>query len=234
MPEFGYQPKHIHLLDSKLTLDPQIAATIAEIQARIAARDWLDRLMNPRWELSMDFFQSLLMAPPQPGPFTLPAPSPAAPLVTPGAGPAVARPGEMKEVAEALYKVPAIQNLAQRAQEALMRDLNRLKAEWKGAPMPEKVTMISVGTLFAAGVITPVLANRPTRLLAFDAIKGKDIPLPLLPGWSFRVLDNGAGLKAPLGHPAVTGDVSVQAPGGTVNWSATVNVDVAAVVKALK
>lgn len=234
MSGFGYQPKHIHLLDSRLTLDPQIAATIAEIEARIAARDWLDRLMNPRWELSLDFFQSLLISPSPAGPFALAPPAPAAPAFTPGAGPAVARPGEMKEVAEALYKVPAIQNLAQRAQEALMRDLNRLKAEWSAAPMPEKVTMISVGTLFAAGVITPVLANKPTRLLAFDAIKGKDIPLPLLPGWSFRVLDSGAGLKAPLGHNAVTGDVSVQAPGGTVNWSATVNVDVAAVIKALK
>lgn len=115
-----------------------------------------------------------------------------------------------------------------------MTALNRPKAEWKGAPMPEKVTMISVGTLFAAGVITPILANRPTRLLVFDAIKGKDIPRPLLPGWSFRVLDRGAGLKAPLGHPAVTGHISVRAPGGPVNWSATVIVDVAAVVKALK
>ena len=234
MSGFGYQPNHIHLLDTRLTLDPQIAATIAEIEARIAAREWLDRLMNPRWELSLDFFQSILNAPPAPGPFAIPAPAPAGPLFKPGAGPAVARPGEMKDVAAALFKVPAIQNLTQRAQDMLMRDLNRLKLEWKLAPLPEKITMISVGTLFAAGVITPVLANKPTRLLAFDAIKGKDIPLPLLPGWSFRVLDSGAGLKAPLGHPAVTGDVSVQAPGGTVNWSATVNVDVAAVIKALK
>jgi hypothetical protein len=39
MSGFGYQPKHIHLLDSRLTLDPQIAAAIAKIQARIAARD---------------------------------------------------------------------------------------------------------------------------------------------------------------------------------------------------
>ena len=234
MSEFGYQPKHIHLLDAKLTLDPQTTAAIAEIQARIAAREWLDRLMNPRWELSMDFFQTLLMAPPRPGPFSIPAIPPAAPPFTPGAGPSVARPGEMKEVAEALYKIPAIQNIVQRAQEALMRDLNRLKAEWRTAPVPEKVTMISVGTIFAAGVITPVLANKPTRLLAFDAIKGKDIPLPLLPGWSFRVLDSGAGLKAPLGHPAVTGNVSLQVPNGPVNWSATVNVDVAALIKELK
>lgn len=233
MSNFGYQPKPIRLMDTHLTLDPQIAASIAQIQAQMAARAWMQRLLNPRWDLSLAFFQTLTYRA-APNPFGGPPPQPSAPLFPPGQGPDVPRPAEMKEVAAAIYKIPAVQNIAQRAQEALLRDLNRLKLDWKGAPLPEKVAMISVGTLFAAGAITPILANRPTRQLAFDTIKGHDIPLPLLPGWRLRILDHGGGLKAPLGHKAVTGDVSVQTPGGAVNWSATVTVDVAEVLKALK
>lgn len=56
MSGFGHQLGHIHLPDTRPTPDPQIAATICEIPARIARHDGLT---NPRGKLSLDFFQSI-------------------------------------------------------------------------------------------------------------------------------------------------------------------------------
>ncbi|MBL4928694.1 hypothetical protein [Fuscibacter oryzae] len=233
MSEFGYRPPHIRLLDKQLTLDPQIEATLAEINARMAAREWLDKVLNPRWVLSQDFFQGLAMAPPNP--LTMKLPAPGGPAWKPGEGPATPRAGDMSDVTGALYKLPIVQELAKRAQEQALRDVNRLGKEWSAASGWGKFGMITMGTVVAGGMIAPILANRPTRLLAFDMIKDKDIPVPLLPGYSFRIMQDGGGVKLPLGNKAVVLDSHLQVPGGApVNFGVTINVDLAELVKALK
>lgn len=233
MSEFGYRPTHIRLLDQKLTLDPQIQATLAEINARMAARDWLDKVMNPRWVLSEDFFRGLSIAPPNP--LTMKLPKPGGPAWTPGAGPATPRPGEMSDLTGALYQLPIVQELAKRAQEQAMRDLKGLERDWNAASGWGKFGMITMGAVVGGGMVAPILANKPTRLIAFDLIKDKDIPVPLLPGYSFRIMESGGGVKLPLGNKAVVLDSHLQVPGNApVNFGVTVNVDLAELVKALK
>ena len=233
MSEFGYRPNHIRLMDQQLTLDPQIQATLAQINARIAAQEWMDRLLNPRWVLSQEFFQGLALAPRNP--LTMKLPAPGGPAWKPGDGPATPRAGEMSDVTGALYKLPIVQELAKRAQEQALRDLRGLERDWNAASGAGKFGMITLGTVVAGGMIAPILANRPTRLLAFDLIKGKDIPVPGLPGYSFRIMEAGGGVKLPLGNRAVVLDSHLQVPGNApVNFGVTVNVDLAALVKALK
>ena len=41
-----------------------------------------------------------------------------------------------------------------------------------------------------------ILANQPTRQGAFDLNKGRDIPIPLVDGLSFRILDHSPGTPA--------------------------------------
>lgn len=231
---FGYRPRPIRLMETQLQLDPQLQADFAALQARIAAREWMDQLLNPRWILQESFFRSLLNTPP-PNPLTLPVPGPAAPAYQPGPGPAVPRPGELSDVTGAVYRLPVVQGLVQRAQEQARHDLRQLEREWAQASGAGRFGMVSLGVVFAGSVITPILANAPTRALAFDLIKGKDIPVPLLPGWSFRVLDNGGGVTLPLGNPAIQASGQLQAPpGAPLQYSANVTVDLAALIRGLK
>jgi len=46
----------------------------------------------------------------------------------------------------------------------------------------------------------------------FDLIKGRDIPIPLVDGPSFRILDRGGSLTVPLGH-GFSGSTRLQLPG---------------------
>lgn len=59
MSGYGYQRPPITLMDQTLTLDPEIAATIAEIEAQMAAREWLERLQNPNWVLHVQLLEEM-------------------------------------------------------------------------------------------------------------------------------------------------------------------------------
>ena len=89
---YRYQRPPITLLNRKLTLNPGIAAAIAEIEAQLAARDWLERLQNPDWHQQTPLIQSWINAAPRPPP--RPAiPAPPKPAVGPLRAPGIPFPG---------------------------------------------------------------------------------------------------------------------------------------------
>jgi len=224
---FGYKPPTIRLIDQQLTLDPDIIRIMGEIEAQMPARRIIQEILQPDWNLLLPHWDSILNAP-SPDLFKQPpAPAPSIWNAPRGAGPDKPRPGELSDVTKALYQLPAVQRLATQAHDEGMRQLRLLKNDWDKAPTGERVAMVSMATIFAGSLITPIVANERTRLLAFGLIKGKDIPVPGVDGLSFKILDNGGGFTTPLGVPGLSGSAQMQFPSASSpNYEFKVNFDV--------
>ncbi len=231
MGEFGYQPR-IRLLDGHLTLDPQIISMIQEIEAHMVARRILADMMRPNWNLILPTFQSILSTP-QPNIFAMPVPPAGIPAPYPNAaGPVVPRAVELSDIAGAIYQLPAVQGLLTRAHDEGLRQVRLLRTEWERAPVSERIVMVTMTAAFAGALITPVIANQPTRDLAFGLIKGHDIPIPGVGGLSFQILDAGGSITAPLGIPGLSGRARLQLPNSAApSYEATITFDVMAFLR---
>ena len=231
MSGYGYQPPPMNLLPGKLTLNAETQAMLDSINAKLAAQIWMDTLLRPNWDLHLPLFQALVVAPPT-GP--LPPPNMFANLPTaagqpsaPNPGPDVPRAGELKDAAEAVYKTAFVQRFKDQSLETFDSHLRKLKVEWNSAKTPEKVAMISTSVIFAAGVITPVLATKKIRVMAFDMITDVDLPVPGLKGFNFKILKYGGGLSGPTPITGLTFDAQASvADSGQINYKATLNLDV--------
>ncbi len=233
MGDFGYRPPQIRLLDQQLTLDPEIVAMMSEIEAQMAARRILSDMLRPNWSLLLSDFQSIASTPSS-DIFRMPTtPPPTSIWSSPrGAGPAVPRAGELSDITGAVYKLPAVQRLVGLAHDEGLRQVRLLRSEWDNSSTGNRVAMVSMATVFAGALITPIVANQPTRDLAFGLIKGRDIPVPGIDGLSFRILDNGGAITTPLGVPGLTGSARLQFPNsGGPSYEATINFDVMAFLR---
>jgi hypothetical protein len=227
MGEFGYQPPRIRLLDEHLTLDPSIVSMMGEIEAQMAARRILTDMLRPNWQLILPDFQSILSSP-QPNVFA--QPSPPTPVPTPypnAAGPSVPRAGELSDVTGAIYQLPAVQRLVTQAHDEGLRQLRLLRNDWDTASTGNRIAMVTMATVFAGALVTPIVANQQTRDLAFGLIKGRDIPIPGVDGLSFQILDRGGAVTTPLGVPGLSGHARLQFPNSAApNYEVTINFDV--------
>ncbi|HYJ91045.1 MAG TPA: hypothetical protein VEV84_07045 [Pyrinomonadaceae bacterium] len=225
MGDFGYRPR-IRLMDDQLTLDPDIVRMMAEIEAQMAARRILQDMLRPNWSLILPNFQSIVSSP-QTNIFSSPNPAPSSPTYTPGAGPATPRAGELSDITGAIYQLPAVQRLVTQAHDEGMRQLGVFRREWDGSSTGQRITMVTMATIFAGTLITPIIANQPTRDFAFGLIKGRDIPVPGIDGLSFQILDNGGAITTPLGIPGLSGHARMQFPNSAApNYEFTLNFDV--------
>jgi hypothetical protein len=92
--------------------------------------------------------------------------------------------------------------------------------------------MVTMATIMAGSLITPIIANQQTRDLAFGMIKGRDIPVPGVDGLSFQILDRGGAVNAPLGIPGLTGHGRLQFPNSAApSYELTLNFDVVEFVR---
>ena len=233
MGEFGFRPKRISLMSGKLTLDPDIVAMMSKLEADMVTRKILADMLQPNWHLVLPDFQSMLSSPP-PNLLTVPAPPPGVPMPYPNlSGPVTPpRAGELSDVASAIYKLPAVQGLVTRAHDEGLRQIRVLKREWETAPVSEKVVMVTMTTLVVGAFITPIVANQKTRDLAFGFIKGRDLPVPGVDGLSFKILDRGGAITAPLGVPGLSGSARLQLPNSaSPSYEATITFDVMEFVK---
>jgi hypothetical protein len=158
---------------------------------------------------------------------SVPVPRPAGPLFTPGAGPSTPRPGELSDVTSAIYQLPPVQSLVERAHDEGLRQLRLLRAEWNRASPGDRTAMVSMAGIVLASSVGIIVANQPTRQAAFDLIKGRDIPIPGVDGLSFQILDRGGSVTVPLGH-GFSGTARLQFPGvpNDPNYGVMINLDV--------
>jgi hypothetical protein len=227
MGDFGYRPPQLRLLDQQLTLDPEIVSMMREIEAQMAARRILSNMLRPDWSLLLSDFQSIVSTPSS-DIFRTPTPAPLPSIWSSprGAGPATPRAGELSDITGAVCKLPAVQRLVGLAHDEGLQQVRLLRRDWDNASTGNRVAMVSMATVFAGTLITTIVANQPTRDMAFGLIKGRDIPVPGINGLSFRILDNGGGITTPLGVPGLTGSARLQFPNSAApNYEATINFD---------
>jgi hypothetical protein len=221
---FGYRPARVRLLDEQLHLDPDIVRIIEEIDAKMAARQMINNWLQPNWLALMTSYQSLLS---RPSPLLPTPPRAPSPQYTPGTGPATPRPGELGDVIGAVYQLPAVQRIVIQAHDEGHRQVRLLRKEWDEASTGDRVAMVTMTTLVGGSAIGIVLGNQQTRSMAFDLVKGHDIPVPLVDGLSFKLLDRGGGITAPLGVPGLSGSARLQFPAAArPDYEVTVTFDV--------
>lgn len=230
---FGYRPNRFHLMDEQLHLDPDIERMIQEIDARMAAGQTRNLFLQPDWRMVLPSFQSILDRSTL---TTTPATQgTASPGYTPGAGPATPRAGELSDVTKAIYQLPAVQRVMLRVHDEGHQQLRLLRSEWNNASAGERVTMVTMTSLVVGSSVAIVLANRETRLLAFDLIKGHDISVPGVDGLSFKILDRGGAVTAPLGVAGLSGSARLQFPNGRQpDYEISVSFDVMEFVRSQK
>ena len=218
--QLRYRPARIRLLDDHLELDPETIRIIREIEAQMTARQMVNLWLQPDWHTMVPTWQSML---------TQPAPTrqPSATQYVPGAGPSTPRPAEFSDVTRAVYQLPVVQNIILQAHDEGLRQLRLLGDDWDRATPGQRVAMVSMTTVVVGSSLTFILANRQTRLMAFDLIKGRDIPIPGVDGLSFQILDRGGAITAPLGVAGLSGSARMQFPSGTApDYEFTINFDV--------
>ncbi len=231
-PTFGYRPQRIKLFDAQLKLDPSIEQMMLELEAKMAARQMIQLWQQPNFQLLLPHWESILG--PGPNPIFLPVPpAPPGPFTfKPGAGPDKARPGELSDVMGALYKLPAVQRIVEQAHDEGFRQLRILRSEWQNAGTGDRVMMVTMTGIVVGGLVTTILANQPTRDLAFNMIKNKDIPIPGVTGLSFKIMDKGAGVTVPLGVPGLSAQGHYNAPDGkAADYGAVVTFDLVEFLK---
>ncbi len=226
--ELSYRRRPIRLLDQRLTLDPEIQRTIAEIEARMATNRIINEMLRPDWRLMLPTFTQLANSA-SPNVFATPTP-PATPSIwsSPrGDGPATPRAGELSDITGAVFALPVVQGLVRRAHDEGLRQLRTLRSEWDSSSMGNRVALVTMAGIVAGSSVTIIVANRQTRDLAFGLIRDRDIPVPGVDGLSFRILDNGGAVRAPLGVPGLTGGVRLQFPNSSApSYEVSVNFDV--------
>lgn len=201
---FGYRPR-LRLLDEELRLDPEIQRRIQELEEQFVDRRLLRLWLRPDFSAPQPTWQTMMALPPQ---------RPAGPAFTPGAGPATPRPGDLSDVTGAIYRLPAVQRLVERAHDEGLHQLRILRSEWDSASLGDRTLMVTMTSLVVGSSIAIIMANRPTREAAFDFIRGRDIPVPGVDGLSFQILDRGGSVTFPLGVPGLSGSTRLQFPSG--------------------
>lgn len=184
----------------QLNLHPENAAQFREIEAELASRRILPELLRPNWPSLLPGFQAILSAP-RPNIFSTPAPAA-------GAQPnqneqnAEPRAGELADVARAFYQLPFMQGLLTRAYDEAVRQVGQMRRAGETGPAANaRVTTVTMATVFAGVLLVPVLANQPTRSLAFALMTGIDIPVPGVDGLSFQYRERGGSVTAPVFLP---------------------------------
>ena len=216
---FGYRPRRLRLLDQQLHLDPDIQRMARELEAQMAARQIIRLWLQPDWSTLQPAWQAIMSQPLQ---------RPAGPMFTPGAGPATPRSAELSDLTGAVWQLPPVQRLVERAHDEGLLRLRLLRAEWDRASPGERTVMVTMTSIVVGSSIAIILANRPTREAAFDLIKGRDIPIPGVDGLSFQILDRGGSITAPLGVPGLSGSARLQFPGAPSHpdYNVMINLDV--------
>jgi hypothetical protein len=223
--DFGYRPPRFRLMNDQLHLDPEITRIIQDIEARMAARQMVNQFLQPNWQLLMPTWQSIVV---RPNALTFPsAPQTPAMDYVPGQGPATVRAGELGDVTGAIYRLPAVQRLVLQAHDEGMHQLRILRGEWERATPTDRAVMVTMTGIVVGSSLTIIFANQPTRDMAFNLVKGHDIPIPGVDGLSFQILDRGGSITAPLGVPGLSGSARLQFPSAArTDYEVTITFDV--------
>ncbi len=189
MSDFNLQwrPQRLSLGDFQLRLDPDIAADIRRLQFESASARLRSLILNPDWSSLQQSDLELMLRQ---------APASPQPAVPRGRGPQTPRAGEVGDVLKAVWKIPAVNNAANRVLDDIARQLRR---GWNQSSTGERVLLVSHTITLGGGALTAVFTNRQTRVGILDFLSGKDIPVPKVDGLTFQIRHNRTGPQPDYG-----------------------------------
>lgn len=208
----------------RLRLDPGIEAEMQRLGLLTSSGRFRQLCLTPDWRsLQQSELDRWLRQPPTP---------PRPPLVPRGAGPATPRAGEVSDILQGVWRIPAVQGAAQRVSDRVTHQLSR---DFRNLTPSERALGITFGVVITGTALAGVLANRDARQQAFDLIKDRNIPVPGVEGLRFRISDHGATVNTPTGITglSVRGSFNVNdSPGRRVDYEGFVTFDVARFLRA--
>ncbi len=123
-----------------------------------------------------------VIAPPPPAPFyKLPDPAKMP------AGSVTPRAGSVGDVLKAANGLRIVQDLENRMNDEASRQIRLFKADWKKSPWLDRSFEIVLTAPLVASALGTILGADDARHFAFNLLKGKEIPLPPVPGLSFQI-----------------------------------------------
>jgi hypothetical protein len=224
---FGYRPPRFHLLDQELHLDPDIQRMARELETRMAARQMVGLWLRP--DFSLPAWQNVVY---QPVKTVQTVQTPVGPMFSPDDDRSAPQPAVLSDVTDAIYKLPVVQGLVERAHDEGLRRLRLLRAEWNRASPGERTVMVTMTSIVVGSSIGIILANQPTRQGAFDFIKGKSLPVPFVDPLHFQILDRGGAISADFGR-GLSGSARLQFPGAPSHpdYNVMITLDVVKLVR---
>ena len=181
---------------------PRLLPTFAEMKA------WEDDAFYKAHGRSPPLFGApapiQLLSPPLSGPKP---PSSFYALPDPGAmrgEPPAPRAGAAGDVLKAVLKLPAVKRKYDDLQTLGMDQVNLLSREWDKAPWKDRITAIVLFAPLPAELVRGILGNDEARRFAFNAVRGKEIPIPFVPALKLRI--DGLGRANPFFFGPKAGD----------------------------
>jgi hypothetical protein len=87
-------------------------------------------------------------------------------------------------VLAALVAVPAVRSEITRLRDTASDQVRR---DWQSLSTGNKVVAVGATALVAGGALAGILANDSSRQFALRQIQGRNIPVPMVPGFSLQV-----------------------------------------------
>lgn len=169
-PSLGHQ---------QLQLQPWFIAEFRSLMSGATSARLRDLMFRPDWrQIQQEEFMRRLRQPPTP---------PQPPLVPPGAGPAEPRAGEVSDILDAIWRVPAVQG-------AVGNVLSDVERNFRRMTTGETVLVVSHAALLLGGITTAINLQRNPPRMPLSLLLGRSIPVPGVDGLSFQILHRGGGI----------------------------------------
>lgn len=177
-PQTGLEwpgPAAPSLVDGGLQMDPMLMWRVQQLLAR-------ERIQAGLYDLDLSTLDRLYPSPaldiPQ-------APKEEKkPAVPPGKGPDKPREGKPGDLLKAVTKVPAVDAALTGLKD---QALSRVKRDWRKRSTGGKAVLVSSLVLVGGGAVGSLMAHDPSRTAVLGFIKGKDLPVPGVPGLSMQL-----------------------------------------------
>ena len=120
----------------------------------------------------------------------------------------VPKAGSVGDVLKAVMGLKVVQDLQNRVSDDASRQLAAFKTDFLNQSRLDKSLEISLAAPLAAGVVGTIVGVDEARHFAFNILKGREIPVPPVPGLSLQIDNFGkadpfllGGKPADLQHP---------------------------------
>ena len=117
------------------------------------------------------------------------------------------RPGKMGDALGAVFDLPIMVRLRAQLNDAMQHQLYLIERDWSQSSTWGKAAMITLGATLTAEMVGTAVGVGPVRREVFKNVLGAKLPVPFVPGVSFRIYSLGQGANTALVGEAAAADI---------------------------